>query len=250
MNSDNDFPPQPYLTQQKLIDSFKSLKLPALFAAIFLISLIVGTGGYLLRSRNTQPVPLSQPSPQLALVTQISATIAQPLLSNPSPSRQAGSTISSPSYTKTYVDTNCGYSFQYPAFVSFKSTGTGPACPGGGQGILLAFKTDPSAPDRPTVLPHEFWMEFDPDLNWKNQTLSDYLQHVEKPDGCCVIDLSTVKQITVNNLRGYVGFVRDLGFQRYYFPLKHNSIFLRINTAQSSEGQLVNEIIGSLQGID
>jgi hypothetical protein len=94
------------------------------------------------------------------------------------------------------------------------------------------------------------WIEFDPDLNWKNEALSDYLQDVEKPDGCCVMVLSTVKQITVNKLRGYVGFVRDLGFQRYYFALKHNSIFLRIDIAEGSDSQLVNEIIGSLQGID
>lgn len=154
--------------------------------------------------------------------------------------------------TKIYVDTNCGYSFSYPASVSIVYDGSiGHDCPGGSKRIQLVSNIDTTIdhelPSRP---PLGLWIEFTPQINWNKETFADYLEDTEGTVGCCVIDKSTSKEITLNNLRGYVGVVPDFAFRRYYFPLKHNKIFLRIDVALRSADELISNIIGSLQGLD
>lgn len=73
MNSD-DALHHPHPIQQKPTSSFKSPL--TLLAAVFFMAVVAGTGGYLLRISNNQPVPRSQLSPlsQPTIITQISAT--------------------------------------------------------------------------------------------------------------------------------------------------------------------------------
>jgi hypothetical protein len=60
MTSDTDLPMQPDTLQQP--GSFKSLKPRTLIVAILLSALVAGICGYLLGRRNTQAIPISQPS--------------------------------------------------------------------------------------------------------------------------------------------------------------------------------------------
>jgi len=76
MSNNTDLPQQPDTPQQQLPRSFKSQKPLKLLAAVLLIAIALGTGGYLLGIKNNQSISLSQPSPspQPALITQLSLT--------------------------------------------------------------------------------------------------------------------------------------------------------------------------------
>jgi hypothetical protein len=78
MTSDTDLP-----HHQQPPRSFKLLKLVTIITAIILITLVAGSGGYLLGIRNNQSTPPSQPSPSLQ--AKISAAITQPSYKLPTP---------------------------------------------------------------------------------------------------------------------------------------------------------------------
>jgi hypothetical protein len=74
MNSADNVLHQPQHLQQKPVGSFKLLKPLATLAAVFLIALVAGTGGYLLGITNNQ----SASSLQAPTLTQPTQTVVQP----------------------------------------------------------------------------------------------------------------------------------------------------------------------------
>jgi hypothetical protein len=112
MLSNTDLPQQSETSQQQL-RALKSRKPPALIVAILLTAIVAGTGGYLLGSRNTQSVPLSQPLP---LSTRTPQSIAGK--SVPSPRLGLLTTPRAPSEVVrwiTYTDATLGATFEYPS---------------------------------------------------------------------------------------------------------------------------------------
>jgi hypothetical protein len=112
MNSDDNVHHQPQHAQQKPVGSFKLLKLLATLAAVLLIALVVGTGGYLLRAGNNQFISLLYPTPlvQVETVSQVIPTITQSPL--------AVRTKNWKTYTSSY-----GYSIRYPSDMEHEESG-------------------------------------------------------------------------------------------------------------------------------
>jgi hypothetical protein len=235
--------------QESLVTLSDSFSWKRTAIAITITAILTGTVGYILGVHTTSSISqnaakaLFQPSPTTMAQSSPSPVLTSITLPTVDPSVTAN--------WKTYANTNCGYSFKYPAIVSFEfASGMENECPDESERIYISYKIDSSNPDKVNAFPGGLWMEFAHRSNRDNETFSDFLQSQGEPDGCCVIDLSTGKSIRVNNLHGYLASVPDLGIQRYYFPLRQNSIFLSIDIAEGSDSQLVNGIIGSLQRIE
>jgi hypothetical protein len=93
--------------QQERIISFKAFKPLAMLAAVFIIAVIAGTGGYWLGARNNQSISLLQPttSVQVATISQVTPTII---------SNKEDEHIYTPSL---YGE---GWRFSYPGYWSLK----------------------------------------------------------------------------------------------------------------------------------
>lgn len=123
MTSDTDLTHQSETLQQPF-RSFKPLKLTTIISTVILITIVAGTGGYLLGSRNAQSISLSQPSPspQTAMITQTTATITHPAHNQPISTPNTSITLSAdvptvtanPTSWKTYRSQKYGFTIQYP----------------------------------------------------------------------------------------------------------------------------------------
>lgn len=123
MISDTDLPQQPNTFQQQLSLSSKSRKLLALITAVLLSALVAGAGGYVLGSRNMQPIPISQPSPSPqptrtsqsaeGALFQPSPTFFIPKTSYPVPTTNHVLTAD----WKTYKSKKYSLTFRYPPYI-------------------------------------------------------------------------------------------------------------------------------------
>jgi hypothetical protein len=139
MTSDTDLSHQTH--------SFKPIKLPTLITAVLLIAIVAGTAGYLLGSRNSQPIPVQQssPSPQPTMTSQNAQVITfQPSLTPlTSPTLGPLGTPGEPSglvHWITYTDATLGATFEYPSNWDRIYAGSTKSITGKGTDYTLVFR--------------------------------------------------------------------------------------------------------------
>jgi hypothetical protein len=113
MNEDSDAPYQSRHLKQKAIISSKSLKLPAVLAAVLIIALTSGAGGYLLGTRSRQPAPSKKS-------TRAMPTVPRPFPSSFSQGSEAEATTAANWKTHT---SSYGYSVRYPSDMKHEEPG-------------------------------------------------------------------------------------------------------------------------------
>jgi hypothetical protein len=111
MNNPEDVPPQPQLGQQRPTTHFKSLKPLSIIAAVFLIALVAGTGGYLLERQETGLSTQPKQSVRAPAINQSLETIVQPS-SSPFIPATPGSPVST--NWQTYTNQKYSFSISYP----------------------------------------------------------------------------------------------------------------------------------------
>jgi hypothetical protein len=112
MNSTDNMRHQSQRLQQKPAPSFNLLKSLTIIAAVLLIALVAGTGGYFLGTRNNQSVPSSQSTQSDDVIAQPSP-IAMQISPSPFIPASSGSLISTAN-GKTYTNQKYRVSFKYP----------------------------------------------------------------------------------------------------------------------------------------
>ena len=110
MKGDNDVPYQPQHLKQKVIISFKSLKV---LAAVLLIALVSEAGGYLLGTRSRLPASSKKSARALPTVTR-----AFPSSFSQGSEAQATTAADWKTYTSPY-----GYSVRYPSDMKYEEPG-------------------------------------------------------------------------------------------------------------------------------